>query len=80
MVRCTKCWCPENLGHNVGCPNHPQALSTAQADYDRGYRDGFAEESDWYPSNNKSYNYGFRSGKAEIDRLVDDEAQSRCFG
>lgn len=29
---------------------------------------------------NKAYDYGFRNGRAEIDRLADDAAQERCFG
>ena len=79
--RCKKCWCPNNLGHNQGCPDHPDAKPTDQKDYDRGWSNGFADISDQPQrlTKNKAYDFGFRNGKAEIDQLADDAAQSRCF-
>ena len=86
IMRCSKCWCPDSIiaesGHNIGCPDHVDALPTAQADYDRGYRDGFnalGEElsmSQIARIKNKSYAFGIRSGQAAIDALADEAAQS----
>lgn len=41
--RCEKCWCPEEMGHNTGCPDHPDAKPTDQAEYDRGWSVGFSD-------------------------------------
>jgi hypothetical protein len=90
MERCSKCWCPNDLGHNVGCPAHEDASPTANADYERGWKRGWKRgfspfDNDLTDSEiarlpNKSYAFGYRSGKAEINSLADNEAQSRCFG
>ncbi len=82
-MKCSKCWCPSELGHNVGCPDHVDANPDAQKDYDRGYRDGFDPMSDPLTGSqiarlpNKSYALGYRSGLNEINCLADDEAQAR---
>ena len=71
-------WLPKN--HNVGCPVVDRRLS---GEWNHGYRYGFDDNhiQPWrYRNYSVTFLMGYQVGKAEIDRLVDDAAQSRCFG
>lgn len=57
-------------------------MTQQSAEYKRGYAIGFDDQIyHWWQLRNCSpeFQRGYRDGKAEIDRLVDEEAQSRCF-
>ena len=78
--KCEKCWCPSDIGHNVGCPHHPDAAVNAQFEWEKGWAYGFDDnyiDPCFYNNYNKSFIFGYRQGKAEIDALVDDAAQNR---
>ena len=52
-------------------------------DYGRGFAIGFDDKiMHWWQLRNYSIEFqrGYRDGKAKIDEMVDDVAQSRCFG
>lgn len=69
--------CRNPTEHNNGCPVENLAN---QPQYDKGYAYGFADNHiEWwnYKHYTPSFLLGWRNGKSEIDRLVDDAAQSR---
>ena len=76
-TRCQFCWHPGADGHNEGCPtNDPKLLADWEKGRDYGFGDSTIKPYEYqhYP---KPYILGYRAGKAEIDDLVDEAAQSR---
>ncbi len=78
-THCAYCWSPVDIyGHNNGCPV-PVGTKEAMNEWQRGYRYGFEDNFiPWGCLRNYSltFQYGWRDGKAKIDRLVDIAAQS----
>ncbi len=92
VKRCKYCWrpadCPPgpvmtlNRFHNKGCPQSCDALPSAMAEWEEGYDFGFDDNyiKPWrYRNFSVTFLMGYRVGKAEIDRLVDEAVQSRYF-
>lgn len=79
---CEKCWNPNPGQHNPGCPI---LMGTPESEekWEKGFTFGFADNHipHWlwknYP---QSFILGWRAGRAEIDRLVDNVAQARIWG
>ena len=70
MIRCKKCWCPQELGHNDGCPEMGGNLE----EYDNGYTQGFqGEHIRWHTLvkyYSKSFQLGFKKGERAIEEAV----------
>ncbi len=65
--------------HNEGCPESI-ILGNEKVEWEAGYSHGFGDNyiETWrYRFFSKSFLLGYRAGKAEIDKLVDEAAQSR---
>ena len=63
--------------------NHVIVYREYFREWRRGYLYGFDDNyiQPWrYRNYSVTFLMGYQVGKAEIDRLVDDAAQSRCFG
>jgi hypothetical protein len=88
--RCNFCWRPSDYPvkagedfHNDGCPlgmNPQPSPEEAMVEWRKGYRYGFDDNyiPPWrYDYYTASFFYGWRAGKADIDRLVDEVAQAR---
>lgn len=85
-MNCTKCHCPETLGHNRGCPQHPESTEQDRIDWGHGNDRGFNDSNPMnnselsHSSRSNAFKLGYRAGRDRIDELADEEAQSRCFG
>lgn len=78
---CQYCWRPTSIGgHNDGCPViSPELMAQWKEGFDYGWEDNIIQQYNarYYPP---TFYLGYRAGKAKIDELVDNAAQSRCFG
>jgi len=83
-IKCPYCKRPVPYRHNPDCPatnGTPDPIMVKK--WERGRCIGFADERlTWRELEHYSpaFKLGYRIGKAEIDALVDDAAQSRCLG
>ena len=83
-VEATQCqYCRRGIPrkHAQGCPVVAGANPTALKEWEKGFRVGWADEHiAWYllrDHYSPAFRLGYNLGKAEIDALVDDAAQSR---
>ncbi len=82
-TKCSYCNRPVPYRHSPNCPSAngvPDPIMVKE--WERGARTGFADDPiPWYLLRHYSpaFQLGYRIGKAEIDAIADDAAQSRCF-
>ncbi|MFH1142233.1 MAG: hypothetical protein V1695_00810 [Candidatus Uhrbacteria bacterium] len=80
--KCESCWNPHAGQHNRGCPEMI-GTAKAKAEWEKGRAFGFADNNIPYWRWNfysPTFILGYRVGKAEIDRMVDDAAQGNIWG
>lgn len=82
-TKCPYCKKPVPYRHNPACPSADGIpVPDAVKEWQKGARAGFTGELiAWYSLSHYSpaFQLGYRIGKAEIDALADEAAQSRCF-